>query len=283
MAARLRWRNYSRILNSLQPVVIGKQGTNQPLAANLIPLNDDPRVGLRHAIIRYDVFTRRYTITDLNGPNSPFSTYIRRSNPDGSYRNNELVPHNHSSPLSPGDIIIVGQTPIFYEVVPVRTQQPGSLTPTGNRSQGSGGGVAFFILLILIVAGIYAAQNNSSAQTNSSSTPEKTLTAFCNAIDSGDYQTAYNQLSSRSRSQATEAQFAATLRQSISKSGGLKACLVSNVKLSQTTATGTITYTFGNGKTASTLDSLITEQSVWKIDSSKTVQSIERSLLSKKF
>lgn len=271
MAARLRWQNHSRILR-FQPVLIGRQVVDQQLADNFILFND-PLVSPRHAIIRYDMFTRRYTITDLNGTNGPFNTYIKKSNPDGSYRNNEPLPHNHSYPLNPGDIIIVGQTPILYEVVPVQPAQAHFPAQTENPSQGSGGGgfVVFLILLILIGAGVYASQNSSASQNNSASTPEKTLTAFCNAVESSDYQTAYNQLSTHSRSQGTEAQFASTLQQTISKQGGLKACLATDVKSSQTTATGMITYTFVDGKTASYLDSLITEKSAWKIDSAKTV------------
>jgi hypothetical protein len=195
----------------------------------------------------------------LNGVGSPFNTYIQRSNPDGTYQNNLKLLHNRPYPLNPSDIILVGQTKIVYEVVPGQ--------PARNSSRGSRGFIGFLILIVLIGAAIYASQN----QNNSTSTPEKTLTDFCIAVKSGDYQTAYNQLSTHSRSNGTETQFASTLRQTISKQGGLKNCTVSGVKSTQTTATGTLTYTFANGKTLSYLDSLVTENTVWKIDSSKTV------------
>jgi hypothetical protein len=123
----------------------------------------------------------------------------------------------------------------------------------------------------LIGAGIYASQNQNNATSTPTSTPENTLTDFCTAVKSGDYQTAYKQLSTHSRSQGTEAQFASTLQKIISKQGGLKNCTVSGIKLHQTTATGTLTYSFADGKAMSYLDSLVTENTVWKIDNSKTV------------
>jgi pSer/pThr/pTyr-binding forkhead associated (FHA) protein len=267
MAAILRWSDRSTkrsITLKKQSVSIGKPLAKQSFAGALIRLNDSS-VSQKHAVIRFDAMKRRYTITDLNGTGSKFNTYIQRSNPDGTYKNSLQLPHNQSYPLNPGDIIRVGQTRISFTVVPDQSTQ-------GNSSGGAGAFVVFLFLLALIGAGVYSSQNNSTPQNNSISTPEKTLTAFCNAVKSGNYQTAYNQLSVHSRSQETEAQFASSLQQTASKQGGFKNCTVSGVKSKQTTATGTHTYTFANGKTASYLDSLVTEKSAWKIDSSKTAK-----------
>ena len=273
MAARLHWNNQFRELGK-QPVLIGRSVPNQPgkpvakqpSVSNSILLNDprvSPGVSPGHAIIKFDANARRYMITDLNRAGSPFNTYIQQSNPDGTYKNKLKLPHNRPYPLNPSDIILVGQTKIVYEVVPGQSAR--------TSSGGGGGFIVFLILIVLIGAGIYASQNQNNATSTPTSTPENTLTDFCTAVKSGDYKTAYNQLSTHSRSQGTEAQFASTLQKIISKQGGLKNCTVSGVKSHQTTATGTLTYTFANGKTISYLDSLVTENTVWKIASSKTV------------
>ncbi len=275
MAARLHWNNQFRELGK-QPVLIGRSVPNQPgkpvakqpSVSNPILLNDprvSPGVSPAHAVIKFDANTRRYTITDLNRAGGPFNTYIQRSNPDGTYENNLKLLHNRPYPLSPSDIILVGQTKIVYEVVPGQSAR--------NSSGGCGWFVGFLILIALIGAAIYASQNQNQNNSTSTptSTPEKTLTDFCSAVKNRDYPTAYNQLSTHSRSQGTEAQFASTLKQTIAKQGGLKNCTVSGIKSTQTTATGTLRYTFANGKTISYLDSLVTENTVWKIDSSKTV------------
>jgi hypothetical protein len=269
MAARLRWNNQFRELGN-QSVLIGKPAANKPgkPVANKPPtgnsiLLNDPKVSPGHATIKFDANIRRYTITDLNGAGSPFNTYIQRSNPDGTYENKLKLLHNKPYPLSPSDIILVGQTKIVYEVVPGQSAR--------NSSGGCGGFVGFLILIALIGAAIYASQNQNNSTSTLTSTPEKTLTDFCSAVKSGDYQTAYNQLSTHSRSQGTEAQFASTLQQTISKQGSLKNCTVRGVKSTQTIATGTLTYIFANGKSISYLDSLVTENTVWKIDSSKAV------------
>ncbi|MFL5660839.1 MAG: FHA domain-containing protein [Ktedonobacteraceae bacterium] len=268
MTARLHWNNQFKELGN-QPVLIGKPAANQsgkpvankPPKGNTILLND-PKVSPGHATIKFDANIQRYTITDLNGVGSPFNTYIQRSNPDGTYENKLKLLRNKPYPLSPSDIILVGQTKIVYEVVPGQSAK--------NPGGGCGGFIVFLMLIALIGAGIYASQNQNSSTSTPTSTPEKTLTDFCSAVKSGDYQTAYNQLSTHSKNQGTEAQFASMLRQTISKQGSLKNCTVSGVKPHQTTATGTLTYTFANGKTMSYLDSLVTENTVWKIDSAKT-------------
>jgi hypothetical protein len=98
-----------------------------------------------------------------------------------------------------------------------------------------------------------------------SSTPTKTLQAYCDAIKSKDYQTAYNQLSSNVQSQITEAQFASVEDGGIKPLGGVSSCSVSNVSQGDTTATGTITYTFGNGTSGPLPYALVKENNTWKI------------------
>ena len=92
------------------------------------------------------------------------------------------------------------------------------------------------------------------------SAPALTLANFCYALKTGDYQTAYNQLSSRQQSLGSEAQFAASI-----SSNMVTACTLSNVN--DTAGTGTISYTFAQGNTSVIAYTLIMENGTWKIDS----------------
>jgi len=81
------------------------------------------------------------------------------------------------------------------------------------------------------------------------STPTKTLNAFCNALKGGNYQTAYNQLSSGLQAKfGSEAQFAA----GYSSNGGLgkiTGCTVGNVD--DGAGTGTLSYSLSGGSSSS--------------------------------
>ncbi len=123
--------------------------------------------------------------------------------------------------------------------------------------------IALIVIVLLVAAGGvggYVYLNRS--------TPEKTLTTYCNALQSGDYQTAYNQLSSSSTSGLTESQFAQLSQTVFAAVGGLKSCTVSNVQENGSTATGTATVTLGNGKTQSSPVSLVNQNGTWKLTSS---------------
>ena len=123
--------------------------------------------------------------------------------------------------------------------------------------------IALIVIVLLVAAGGvggYVYLNRS--------TPEKTITTYCNALQSGDYQTAYNQLSSSLTSKFTESQFAQLSQVGFAAVGGLKSCTVSNVQENGSTATGTITGTFGNGKTQPSPVSLVNQNGTWKLTSS---------------
>src|SRR5207245_6163662 len=85
-------------------------------------------------------------------------------------------------------------------------------------------------------------ENGSSKNKNEQvrSTPTLTLSTYCTDLNAGDYQGAYNELSSAAQSQETESQFASNF--STIKITG---CMVSNVN--DTAGTGTISYTASNG------------------------------------
>jgi limonene-1,2-epoxide hydrolase len=98
------------------------------------------------------------------------------------------------------------------------------------------------------------------------STPTRTLTIFCNALKSGDYQTLYNQLSSRSQSQVSEQVFAKAAQIALANDGGLKGCTVSNVREKGSNASGMVALAFGNNKSETDTVPLVYEKGVWKLD-----------------
>ena len=95
------------------------------------------------------------------------------------------------------------------------------------------------------------------------STPTETLLTYCSALQSQDYQTAYDQLSSSQHSQQSEVQFAANFNKI-----KVTECAVSNVN--DTAGTGTITSTLSNSSTTVqvVLDyTLVKENGSWKLNS----------------
>lgn len=95
------------------------------------------------------------------------------------------------------------------------------------------------------------------------STPTKTLNAFCTALKGGDYQTAYNQLSSGLQAKfGSEAAFAAGF-QSNGGLGKVTNCSVGSVN--DGAGTGSINYTFSGGS-GLTVDYTLIDESGWKIN-----------------
>ena len=90
------------------------------------------------------------------------------------------------------------------------------------------------------------------------STPSLTLLSYCAAFDAGDFQTAYNQLSSTIQSQVSESQFA-------SSSPQLTNCTISN--LDNAAGSATITGTNSKGTMLSFDLALVQESGTWKISS----------------
>ncbi len=116
------------------------------------------------------------------------------------------------------------------------------------------GSVVGGIVLLCILFGVIAAAVRS--------TPEKTLTTYCNALKSEDYQTAYNQFSRANQSQESEAQFAAAFSSTHVKITG---CSVSNTSDDGTLGQGTMSYTT-NANVNGIIDyQLIQEDGAWKI------------------
>jgi pSer/pThr/pTyr-binding forkhead associated (FHA) protein len=94
------------------------------------------------------------------------------------------------------------------------------------------------------------------------STPEKTLDAFCNAMQGQDYQTAYNQLSNSFQNKETELEFANT-----SQAGGkVSTCTHNSANTTNNRATANMTLVTGSGQTSNSIVTLTADSSnSWKI------------------
>ena len=94
------------------------------------------------------------------------------------------------------------------------------------------------------------------------STPEKTLDAFCNAMQVQDYQTAYNQLSASLQNRETELEFANT-----SLAGGkVSACTHSSANATRNQTTAKVTLVTGSGLRSNTIVTLMADSgNTWKL------------------
>ena len=105
------------------------------------------------------------------------------------------------------------------------------------------------------------------------STPEKTLQAYCNALQNSDAQGAFNQLSANAQSKTSVADFTKAF-QTVKNPllGGFKSCTFSNVQQNGSTATADVLFTFGNPAVPSspTKVILVNENGTWKLDTSRT-------------
>ncbi len=117
-------------------------------------------------------------------------------------------------------------------------------------------GLALVVLIVLAAVGTYVYVNRS--------TPNNTLTTYCTALESGDYQTAYNQLSSGLQNSITEARFAQEWQQSV---GAIKSWTVNSIQEQGSTATAQLTFTLINGQTVPASIILISENGQWKVNS----------------
>ena len=114
------------------------------------------------------------------------------------------------------------------------------------------GGIVLLCILASVI--VYVAR----------STPNKTLNAYCDALKSGDYQTAYNQYSSGIQTEESEAQFASAFTSTNVKVTG---CTVSNTSDDGTVGTGTMSYTTNTNFSGINDYRFIQEGGTWKINS----------------
>ncbi len=114
------------------------------------------------------------------------------------------------------------------------------------------GSVVGGLVLLCILASVLVAITRS--------TPEKTLTAYCDAVKSGDYPTAYNQYAKNIQRQVSEAQF-----ESVFNNIKITGCSVSNTSDDGTVGMGTISFVTDKGSSGVDDYRLIQENGVWKI------------------
>jgi pSer/pThr/pTyr-binding forkhead associated (FHA) protein len=103
------------------------------------------------------------------------------------------------------------------------------------------------------------------------STPEKTLQAYCTALQNGDAQGAYNLLSTNAQSKTSLTDFTKAFQ--LIKSplvGGIKSCTFTNVQETGSHATADVTVAVGNpiGPIKPSKAFLVNENGTWKIDTS---------------
>lgn len=103
------------------------------------------------------------------------------------------------------------------------------------------------------------------------STPEKTLDAFCNAMQGQDYQAAYNQLSNSLQISETELDFANTLR----ANGKVNTCTHSAANTTNNKATANVTIVTNSGQASSSHIILTADNgNTWKLSLFPTTPSM---------
>lgn len=157
--------------------------------------------------------------------------------------------------------------------VPGQYGAPGYPAPAAQapRKNRTGLIIAGVIVLLLIIGGAIGGFIYLNR-----STPEKTLQAYCTALQNSDAQGAFNQLSTSAQSKTSVAQFNQGFQQiNSSQVGGIKSCTYSNVQTNGSNATANVQLVVGN-TTVPPLNSkvtLINENGTWKLDTSQTLPS----------
>jgi FHA domain-containing protein len=152
---------------------------------------------------------------------------------------------------------------------PQPPQQPAPGAPVAQPRKRRGCLVIGLIVLLLLIVGgaiggfLYVNR----------STPEKTLQAYCTALQNSDAQGAYNQLSASAQSKTSVAEFNKAF-QSIKNPliGGIKSCTFNNVQQNGSNATADVTLTLGNTAipTKPTHVTLVDENNTWKLNSNSS-------------
>ncbi len=133
-----------------------------------------------------------------------------------------------------------------------------------KKRRGLLGVVIFIIVVLLLAVAAYGAVTYLNR-----STPQKTLTTFCNDLKANDYHDAYQQMSSNFQSKTSEKRFTSFLKGQFTLGGGLKECQYGNVATSGATGTATLTFTVNNTLVTpqNRSSTLVIDSGVWKIDS----------------
>jgi len=230
-------------------------------------LHPGDRVRIGDTVFTYEVpgaFSQDATVYAGQGSSPGYQPTVAAPPPYTNYDQGYMPPQQGYPPPSaayPPSYVPSGQpgygTPDYAGAGAAMNLGPTTTTPRTNRNLLIGlvaGGAIVVVLLIVLFAVVLP------------STPTKTLTSYCNALKSGDYHTAYGLLSNSVQSQTTESQFKGIEQQGIAPLGGISGCVVGNVNQNGSTATGTVTYTFGDGKSGPVNYTLVNEGGSWKIN-----------------
>ena len=126
--------------------------------------------------------------------------------------------------------------------------------------------ILIVVLLLVVVGGGAGAYLYFSR-----STPEKTLQAYCTALENSDAQGIFNLESTNAQQHATvsDIRVGLALIDSPAGGGGVKNCTVGPVTNNNgTTADGSITVTLGNGKSQTSPAVLVNQNGSWKVGNS---------------
>jgi limonene-1,2-epoxide hydrolase len=158
--------------------------------------------------------------------------------------------HQDSTPIIPTDFD--GPIPGYMSIEQVRRRDRRFILI----------GLSLLIVIALAIGGYFYFNR---------STPEKTLDAFCNAMQGQDYQTAYNQLSNSLQSTETELDFANTLR----ANGKVNSCTHSSAKTTNNKATANVTIVNRSGQASSSNITLTADSgNIWKLSLFPTTPSM---------
>lgn len=158
------------------------------------------------------------------------------------------LPDTEYAPPPPPGVLSSGEIASFSGLPPA----PSAQRPQRRRWYFIA--LALIVFLVLVAVGTYVYVNRS--------TPDKTLTTYYGALIHGDYQTAYDQLSTAAQGRLTEPAFV----QFWQGLGGVKAWSTTSLQEQGSTATAAITLTLGNGQTRPASIPLIDENGTWKIE-----------------
>lgn len=103
------------------------------------------------------------------------------------------------------------------------------------------------------------------------STPERTLDTYCNAVQVGDYQSAYNQLALTLQNLETEPQFAKTIEDGF---GRVTSCTHSSASTSSNLATASLNVATGTGAINAPTSLVQDSSNTWKISALPTTPTL---------
>lgn len=137
------------------------------------------------------------------------------------------------------------------------------LASTGAKTAGNLSRRALFLLLAGGTAAAATAGGAIVIHNLITSTPEKTISAFMDALKNRDGQGAYNQLSTHLQSLNNEQQYINTIR---TWGGVVSSYSISNVQVNGNNATADVSVTALFFLTANYTVTLVNENGTWKID-----------------